>query len=326
MNERTPLRRAVELGAFVAAIGLLVYLLDRLGWAEVAAALGRVGPGWAFVILALGIAETVSDALALRVALWDAIPRFRVSAIHAMGSVANSFLPWEMGEVVKGALLRRDLGAETMLPGLIVWNYAYKLSRPITTFTAAALGAAVSTRFEARIETAILGASVVAFLPYLGLKLLLAAGPAAALTRLLHGLSIVKDGARFTEAAHRVDAAVRDFARHAPARYGKLLATQGAARVFAFLSLWAAVTALELPYDTGDVLLLYAGLNVAELVLTVVPARIGVAEGAAFALFAALGLEPGAGLLVYLVLRIRSLAANGLLAPFAGLGAGRPVS
>jgi len=126
--------------------------------------------------------------------------------------------------------------------------------------------------------------------------------------------------------AHRIDTAVRDFARHSPARYAELLATQATGRVFAFLSLWAAVAALGLPYGTGDVLLVYAGLNVAELVLTVVPARIGVAEGAAFALFAAIGLEPGAGLLVYLLLRIRSLAANGLLAPFAGFGGGRPVS
>jgi hypothetical protein len=317
------LRRAVELIFFVAALGLLAHLLSRVGWAEVARALGEIGPGSALAIFLLGLAETVCDALALRVGLGNQISRFRVVTFHAMGSVANLFLPWELGEVVKGGLLRRDLGTEAMLPGLIVWNYGYKLSRPLTTAAAAVLGAVFSNRFAGPIEAAVLGASALAFLPYLGLKLLLAAGPAAALSSALGKVSLVKDAPALTEAARRVDSAVRDFTRNSASGYAKLLSTQVAGRVFSFCSLWVAVNALGLPFGLGDVALIYAGLNVAELVLAALPARLGVNEGAAFALFAAFGLDPGTGLLVYLVLRIRSLVANGVLAPFAWLGGGK---
>ena len=63
-------------------------------------------------------------------------------------------------------------------------------------------------------------------------------------------------------------------------------------------------------------------MNTAELLITLVPARLGVAEGAAFGIFKMCGLQAQTGVIMYVVLRLKSLATTGVLAPFAFLRVG----
>ena len=51
--------------------------------------------------------------------------------------------------------------------------------------------------------------------------------------------------------------------------------------------------------------------------ITIVPARLGVSEGAAFGIFKLIGLPPQTGVIMYVVFRIKSLVTTGVLAPFA---------
>ena len=60
-------------------------------------------------------------------------------------------------------------------------------------------------------------------------------------------------------------------------------------------------------------------MNVAEYVIAILPARVGVSEGTAFFAFKFLGLDPTLGLILYVVLRVRTVFVNGVLTPFAFL-------
>jgi hypothetical protein len=49
-------------------------------------------------------------------------------------------------------------------------------------------------------------------------------------------------------------------------------------------------------------------------VLALLPARLGVTEGASYVLFGFLGLDPALGAVVGIVMRIRAVASNAVLA------------
>jgi hypothetical protein len=74
-----------------------------------------------------------------------------------------------------------------------------------------------------------------------------------------------------------------------------------------------------MPYGFAEATLVYATMNVAEYVIAILPARVGVAEGTAFFAFKFLGLDPASGLILYVVLRVRTIFVNGVLTPFAFL-------
>jgi uncharacterized membrane protein YbhN (UPF0104 family) len=94
---------------------------------------------------------------------------------------------------------------------------------------------------------------------------------------------------------------------------------QAFARSTGWLSIYAAFRLVGLPYGFPEATLMYATMNVAEYVIAVLPARIGVSEGTAFFAFKFLGLNPSLGVVVYVILRVRTILANGLLAPFVFL-------
>ena len=86
-----------------------------------------------------------------------------------------------------------------------------------------------------------------------------------------------------------------------------------------------ALRALGAHYSFGQVALAYATLNVAEFVTAVLPARVGVSEGSSFFLFQFIGLDPVLGVIMAVILRVRTIVANGVITPFAFLH-GTPVA
>ena len=57
----------------------------------------------------------------------------------------------------------------------------------------------------------------------------------------------------------------------------------------------------------------------AEFVTAVLPARVGVSEGSSFFLFQFIGLDPVMGVIMAVILRVRTIVANGVITPFAFL-------
>jgi hypothetical protein len=85
-----------------------------------------------------------------------------------------------------------------------------------------------------------------------------------------------------------------------------------------------ALRALDLDHGFGQASLLYATINVADYVVAILPARVGVSEGTSYFIFKLLGLNPTMGVIMYVVLRIRTILANGLLTPAAFLNWKQP--
>lgn len=313
----THLRKLTRAAVSLAAVVAVVWLLDRMGWSRVGSTLGRIGWAGAALLLALGTAESVLDAAALRVLVPNGVGTRRLFGYHSAGTLVNMIVPFELGEVTKGALIGRHLPAGTAVSGTLLWNYVYKLSRPAVPLALALAAGAVTQAagggFGATVTAAILAAALLAFLPYLALRLVIRQGMAVMLVRMGRLLRILRrDPAVWLERAERLDHVVRSFWRERPADYLRVFALQCLARTANWLTTWTAMRLLGVPVGFAEGALLYAAMTCAEYLLLVLPARLGVAEGSAYFVFGLCGLDPGMGILVSLLMRLRSLAANGL--------------
>jgi hypothetical protein len=311
--------RAVQLVFFLAALAALIWLLNKVGWSNIGQALVRIGPSGAMIIAALGFSETILDSVALAIAIHQ--PRSgHVLFINAIGALMNQILPFDLGEVVKAGLTHRMFPSGTTIAGTIVWNYVFKISRPLVTLAAALIGLFGAHQIDARVRYVIVAGALVSFVPYLLLRLLLRKGAAGMLVRLLRFVRVLRrDPERILAKALDVDATVAGFWRERPGAFLAALAFQIGARLSSWGSLFVTLRLIGLPIGFIECALLYAAMNTAELIITLIPARLGVAEGAAFGIFKLIGLPPQTGVIMYVILRLKSLGTTGVLAPFAFL-------
>ncbi len=311
--------RVLQLVFFVTALGVLLWLLNKVGWSNIGQALARVGVSGAIFLVALGFIETIFDTVALTVAIgqrrWG-----RVLFINSVGALVNQILPFDLGEVVKGGLTHRAFPSGATIAGTIVWNYVFKISRPLVTLAAALIGLIFVKHVDATVRYLIVAGAVVAFAPYALLRLVLRRGAAAMIVRLLRFVRIVRgDPERILAKALEIDAIVAGFWRQRPRAFMTTLILQIVARIVSGAGLIATLRLLGLPISLTNGAMLYAAMNTADLLITLVPTRLGVSEGAAFGIFKLFGLPPQVGVIMYVVFRIRSLATTGVLAPFAFL-------
>ena len=310
----------VQLVCVTASLIGLAWLLGRIGWATVGSALQRVGwPALAMLML-LGWIESVTDAVALWVVMRQRLGLGFAVTVNAAGSMLNLILPWESGEVLKGTLLRERFGTQPAISGTIIWNYVFKISRPALSTTAALCGWALCREIDRFHVGVILAANALAFLPYVGLWLFIRYGAAKGFLRVVDLIPILRrHPARWSEVARQIDREVKLFWHERPAAYLKVFFLQMVARTTGWASYAVALRALGARYSFGQVALAYATLNVAEFVTAVLPARVGVSEGSSFFLFQFLGLDPVLGVIMAVILRVRTIVANGVITPFAFL-------
>ncbi len=308
-------RRWLHVAASAAALAILFSLLDHIGWDVVRDAFARVGIWGAAILFALGVLENTLDAAALIASLPPArrLGLLRTLSYTSVSVLVNMFIPWEAGEVVKAGLLRRHVDAQDAISGTVIWNYIFKLSRPIVTTVAALIGVLGVRTLAPQIGWALVAASLASFLPYLLLKLVMRWSAMRRIAELLHRLRIWRrepEEARRT--AKALDRQVRDFYRERPGDYARVLLLQMGARLTSWATYGVAAWLLGLHYGFAGVALIYASLSLVGLVVLIVPSlRIGVGEGAAFLAFGLIGLDPGAGLLLTLIMRIKAIATSG---------------
>lgn len=315
-------KRVIRVVFFLAALGALFWMLHRIGWREVGESFVRVGWTGAAVLLALGFVETFLDALSLRAAIPRApgLTGLRAFAYNATGSVVNVFIPWDAGEVVKGALFRRHVSATESISGVVLWNFLYKLTRPIVALTAALVGWIGGAAISDNAMWVVLGASLIGFVPYLVMRMLIRGGAAAAAVQLLRSVRLLRgDSTSLVDSARELDRRLRAFRRERPADFAGTFWYQIAARLTSWGTYWMCIYYMGLDYDFALVSTLVAGISVASYVAMLVPARIGVGEGAAYLVFEMFGLPGPAGLLLALVMRVKGLVVNGLGAVYGSL-------
>jgi hypothetical protein len=310
----------IQLVCVTAALAGLVWLLGRIGWATLGSALARVGWPALAILMLLGWTESVTDAAALWVVMGQRLRLGFAVTVNAAGSMLNLILPWESGEVLKGTLLHERFGTQPAVSATIIWNYVFKISRPALSMAAALCGWALCREVDGFHLGVILAANALAFLPYLGLRFVVRYGAAAGFLRVLAVIPVLRrHPGHWVEVARQIDREVKLFWRERPAAYLKVFFLQIVARLTGWVSYAVALRALGANYGFGQVALAYATLNVAEYVVAVLPARVGVSEGSSFFLFQFLGLDPVLGVLMAVILRVRTIVANGVIAPFAFL-------
>jgi hypothetical protein len=316
-------RRWLRLAASAAALAILFFLLDHIGWDVVRKAFTSVGLWGAAVLFAMGVLENLLDAAALTASLPPTrrLGLLRTLSYTSVSALVNMFIPWEAGEVVKAGLLRRHVDAQDAISGTVIWNYVFKLSRPIVTTVAALIGVLGVHGLAPKVGWALLAASAASFVPYLILKLFLRWSAMRRIAELLRRLRIWRrEPEEARRSAEALDRQVRDFYRERPRDYARVLLLQMGARLTSWATYGVAAVLLGLHYGFADVALVYASLSLVGLAVLVVPSlRIGVGEGAAFLAFGLIGLDPGAGLLLTLIMRIKAIATSGA----AGLLSGR---
>lgn len=318
--------RIIQLVAVAAALALLGWLLHRIGWDKTVAALDRVGLRGFLLLIGLALAETVLDAAALWTVIGGQLRLAFLVAVHAAGSMLNLVLPWESGEVLKGALLRPHLKSQGAIAATILWNYIFRVSRPAVSALAALLAWAFARGgVRPGVMAMILGANALAFLPFLLLRLAVRYGAAAGLIKLLRFIpGVRRHPTHWIESARNIDRDVQQFWHERPRDYLKTFVLQAVARSTGWVSIYACFKLLGLPYGLAQATLVYATMNVAEYFIATLPARVGVAETAGFFLFQLLGLDPAMGVIIFVILRVRTVATNGSIAPLAFLLWKRP--
>ncbi|HEY0723269.1 MAG TPA: hypothetical protein VGD41_04665, partial [Pyrinomonadaceae bacterium] len=118
--------------AFLLGLGLLIYVINRVGVQPLFDALLRIGFGF-FVILGLSGLRHVLRTISMRAAVPPEHRRisFRNAFAARLGGEAISFLTFTgplLGEATKVALLRKRVPLTYGVPALVVDNLIYNLS------------------------------------------------------------------------------------------------------------------------------------------------------------------------------------------------------
>ena len=310
--------RVLGVALAATAVGYLVHLI---GWPMIVATFRQIGPGAALLLCLVGLLETLADGLAQ----WAAVRRqggVRTVAANALGGVVSVVAPWDSYELLKVGLLSSRMTPGRALSGTIVANYVLKIARPAVLLLAALVGLLGETDIDLHLRQLVVLAAVLSFLPYLLLRVVVHRGAVGGMIRIAGQLPLLRRAsAGMLALARDVDGEVRHFWRQHRADWMLVLLFQCAGRIAACLTVYIALHALGLDYSLSRAALNYAAISVADFLVGLSPARVGVAEGAAFLVFKLLALDPASGAIMYVVLRVKSLVANALVATLSLSGA-----
>jgi hypothetical protein len=313
-------KKLVQLVSVAAAIGVLVWLLSRLGWDAIRHTTGQIGWVSGALLFLFALAENLLDGLALRVVIGRELNVMRSLFVNAAGSLMNLVLPWESGEVLKGTLLKGEHGTPKAVSGTIVWNYIFKISRPALSMLTALIAVALCRNVSGTTLALVVLANVFAFSPYLVLRVLIRYGAAERFMRILRRLPYLRRSPeRWVAMARDIELQVRGFWHERPAAYLQVFFLQFLARVTGWLNIYVGFAAVGAPLGFANTTLMYATMNVLEYLVALLPARVGVPEGTAYFVCQMYGFNAPIGLVVYTFLRMRNIVVYGILTPFAFL-------
>lgn len=314
-------KRILQLACVTASVATLIWLLQRIGWSTIGTALSQVGWLSATVLFLLALAEGVFDGIALRVVTGPSLSTWFTIAVNSAGSLLNLVLPWESGEILKGGLMRQTLGTSEAVSSTVIWNYVFKISRPAFGLAAALLAVVLCPKTPAGTLSLVVAGNVIAFAPYLLLRFVIRFGAAEKLVKLARHLPYVRRSPEhWVDVARTIDRQVLAFWHDRPWAYVQCFLLQVLARSTGVLNLYVGFWAMGMPYGLAEATLLHATMNIAEYIISLLPARVGVGESTAFVVFRLYGFDSGMGLVLYTFLRVRNILVHGFITPFAFIG------
>ncbi len=294
----------------VLATGGLIWLLSEIGWDKILWHLAYLGlPGFC-LLTAIALFEAVMDAWALRVATLGKIGFWRVLYVNQVGSILNSLVAGDTGEVLKATLLSKDASGHGF-PGTIVWNLAFRLSKAVIIIIAAGIAvvALPTHRFDAML---MMGLGCIGILLYVALDLIIRRQWVGRILSFVSRWHLFKRERvqSFIDRAAAVEKQAGEFRKQNPRQYRAILLLQGLARLTDVVVLIMALKLLGSGYGLALCLLVFAGVQLVSYILPLFPTRVGTAEGSSYLLFAILGLDGGLGAIFQVLLRIIKLMAS----------------
>lgn len=297
--------RGLRLGLLVAGAVLLTVLVVRIGWDPILAVLTRLG-WWQLALICLPYALVmVVDTLGWRYAFARSQAPFRrllgariageaLNAVTALGSVG--------GEAVKAWLVRRDVSYRESVPSLIIAKTTITIAQALFLVIGIGLAwAGLVIAVDAPILTAMLWLLVVEALAVAGFLLAQILGVVAHTGRLLVWAGVVESA----ESARSLDRALRTYYGEHWRRLALSVGFHLAGWLLGVVETVLILALLAMPASLGTATVIEALGSGVRFATFLVPASLGVFEGANAAAFAALGLGAEAGLAYSLVRRAR---------------------
>jgi len=293
--------------AFLLGLGLLVYVINRVGVQPIFDALLRIGFGF-FVILGLSGLRHVLRTMAMRAAVPREHRRFNFMQAFAarLGGEAISFLTFTgplLGEATKVALLRKRVPLTYGVPALVVDNLLYNLSVVFFVLSGACV-MLFSYRLPGPVYWVLLA---IAFVAGLGI---VAAALAAKRRVMLLTWTIDRLGELrlspkvILKRRHHIshlEAKVYDFYKHHPAAFFGMIACNLLAHLSSVFEVYLALRLLGFRANIAQSYIIESLTKVINFVFAFVPGTIGVYEGGTEVILQTLGFPVAAGVSLALV-------------------------
>ena len=308
--------------AFLLGLGLLIFVINRVGVQPLFDALLRVGFGF-FVILFLSGLRHFLRTIAMRAAV--PAEHRRISFRHAfaarLGGEAISFLTFTgplLGEATKVALLRKRIPLTYGVPALVVDNLLYNLSVVFFVLSGACVMLA-RYPLPPAVSLVLLAIAAVAALGIL-IAVIAAKRRVMLMTWIIDRLAQLRLSPKvILKRRHHIyhlETKVYDFYKHHPGAFFLMIACNLLAHATSVVEVLLALKMLGFSPDVAQAYIIESLTKVINFAFAFVPGTIGVYEGGTEVILQkGLGFTPAAGLALALVRKaaIVSWTSIGLL-------------
>ncbi len=293
--------------AFVLGLGLLVYVINRVGIQPLFDALLRIGFGF-FVIVAISGSRHVLRTIAMRAAVPPEHRRitFRQAFAARLGGEAISFLTFTgplLGEATKVALLRKRVPLTYGVPALVVDNLLYNLSVVLFVLSGACV-MLFSYPMPFPVYVALVVIAAVATLGIL-IAALAAKRRVMLLTWAIDRLAELRLSPKvILKRRHHIyhlESKVYDFYKHHPGAFFGMVACDLLSHATSVLEVFVALRMLGFQPLVSQAYIIESLTKVINFVFAFVPGTIGVYEGGTAVILRTLGFESATGVALALV-------------------------
>jgi putative ABC transport system permease protein len=294
--------------AFLLGLGLLIFVINRVGVQPLFDALLRIGFGF-FVILGLSGLRHFLRTIAMRAAVPAEHRRitFRQAFAARLGGEAISFLTFTgplLGEATKVALLRKRIPLTYGVPALVVDNLLYNLS--VVFFVLS--GACVMLAWYPLPPSVYLALLIIAAVAASGILIAVIAAKRRvmlltwAIDRLGELRLSPKVILKRRHHIYHLESKVYDFYKHHPAAIFLMIACNLAAHAASVVEVYLALKMLGFQPQVAQAYIIESLTKVINFAFAFVPGTIGVYEGGTEVILQkGLGFTPAAGLALALV-------------------------
>ena len=294
--------------AFLLGLGLLIYVIHRVGLQPLFDALLRVGFGF-FIILGLSGLRHFLRTISMRAAV--PAEHRRISFRHAfaarLGGEAISFLTFTgplLGEATKVALLRKRVPLTYGVPALVVDNLLYNLSVVFFVLSGACVMLA-RYPLPPSVYLVLLAIASVAALGIL-IAVIAAKRRVMLMTWIIDRLAQLRLSPKVIlkrrQHIYHLESKVYDFYKHHPAAFFVMIACNLLAHATSVIEVYLALKMLGFQPQWAQAYIIESLTKVINFAFAFVPGTIGVYEGGTEVILQkGLGFTPAAGLALALV-------------------------